>query len=188
MNLFEKIDQWSKLAPDRLAHISGVDQLSYRRLTEDLDNLAAYLAASLPDDQSPVAVMGHKEPEMIITFLAAVKAGHPYIPVDTSLPSQRVKTIIETAGASLSLTAGEVKILLQGLRGKPTQLPERKISSSTPWYILFTSGSTGEPKGVVLSRIRGTPRRRCLWRGMADNGTAWPWPTFFSAQSTRWAS
>ncbi len=107
MNLFEKIDQWSTLAPDRLAHISGVDKLSYQRLIEDSDSLAAYLAASLADDQSPVAVVGYKEPEMIIAFLAAVKAGHPYIPIDTSLPSHRVKIIMETAGASLSLTPAE---------------------------------------------------------------------------------
>ncbi|MGD0003923.1 MAG: D-alanine--poly(phosphoribitol) ligase subunit DltA [Anaerolineaceae bacterium] len=151
MNLFEKIDRWSKLAPDRLAHISGGEKLSYRRLTEDSDSLAAYLAAFLPDDQSPVAVVGHKEPEMIIAFLAAVKAGHPYIPVDTSLPSSRGKIIMETSGASLSLTPAEIKILLQGLRGKPTQLPERKTLSNTAWYILFTSGSTGEPKGVVIT-------------------------------------
>ena len=151
MNLLEKIDRWSKLAPDRLAHISGKEKLSYQRLGEDSDTLAAYLAATLRDDKSPVAVVGHKEPEMIIAFLAAVKASHPYIPIDTSLPAHRVKIIMETAGATLSLTPAEVKILLHELKGSPALLPELIISSDTALYIIFTSGSTGEPKGVVIT-------------------------------------
>jgi D-alanine--poly(phosphoribitol) ligase subunit 1 len=94
MDLIEKIDRWSQLAPDRPAHISGKEKLSYRRLSEDSNILAAYLAETLADDPSPVAVMGHKEPEMLIAFLAAVKSGRAYIPIDTSLPTQRIKIIM----------------------------------------------------------------------------------------------
>jgi D-alanine--poly(phosphoribitol) ligase subunit 1 len=151
MDLLEKIGRWGKLAPDRLAHISGKEKLSYQRLNEDSDTLAAYLAATLADDSLPVAVMGHKEPEMLIAFLAAVKSSHAYIPIDTSLPSQRIKIIMETAGARLSLTPAEIKIRLQELRGKPAVVPDRKISPDMAWYIIFTSGSTGEPKGVVIT-------------------------------------
>ena len=151
MNLIEKIDRWSKLAPDRLAHISGKGKMSYQRLTEDSDILAAYLATTLPDDSSPLAVVGHKEPEMIVAFLAAVKSGHTYIPIDISLPAQRAKIIMETAGASFSLTPTEIAALIQEHRGKPVQLPLREISPDMAWYIIFTSGSTGEPKGVVIT-------------------------------------
>jgi D-alanine--poly(phosphoribitol) ligase subunit 1 len=151
MDLIEKIDRWSQLAPDRPAHISGKEKLSYRRLSEDSNTLAAYLLETLADEPSPVAVMGHKEPEMLIAFLAAVKSGHAYIPIDTSLPAQRVKIILETAGARLSLTPAEIKMRLQEHKGQPVILPARKISPSMPWYIIFTSGSTGEPKGVVIT-------------------------------------
>ena len=151
MDLLEKIDRWSKLAPDRPAHISGKEELSYRRLSEDSNILAAYLEATLADDPSPVAVIGHKEPEMLIAFLAAAKSGHAYIPIDTSLPVQRVKAILETAEAHLSLTPWEITKKLQEHRGQPAVLADRKISPSMPWYIIFTSGSTGEPKGVVIT-------------------------------------
>ncbi len=151
MNLIEKIDRWSELAPDRPAHISGTDQITYRRLVEDSNTLAAYLSSTLADDRSPVAVLGHKEPEMIIAFLAAIKAGHPYIPIESSYPAQRVKVIEETAQAALRLTPEQVKALLKDLKDKPARMPDWKFPPEAAWYILFTSGSTGEPKGVVLT-------------------------------------
>ena len=151
MDLLEKIDRWSQLVPDRPAHISGKEKLSYRRLSEDSNTLAAYLAETLADDPSPVAVVGHKEPEMLIAFLAAAKSGRAYIPIDTSLPSQRVKMIMETAGARLSLTPAEIKRKLQEHTGQLPVVPHRAIPAGRPWYIIFTSGSTGEPKGVVIT-------------------------------------
>jgi D-alanine--poly(phosphoribitol) ligase subunit 1 len=150
LNILERISHWSKITPERPAHVSGEHILTYRALEQNIDTLATYLSSSLPNDHSPVAVIGHKEPEILIAFLASVKSGHPYIPIDISTPQQRIDTIIERSQAAECLTIPRVKELLAEL---PISTPIEPclIKPEDPWYIIFTSGSTGEPKGVVIT-------------------------------------
>lgn len=147
MNLIERIDRWAMVAPNATAHVSGDETLSYAELRTRSDALASYLTEHFGDDRRPVAVLGHREPEMLIAFLGAVKSGRSYVPIDTALPTQRLDKIVATSRAALVLTPGEI-----------TQLTAHEISGATQevtpdacFYILFTSGSTGEPKGVIIT-------------------------------------
>jgi len=150
MNLLERIDHWGRVASERIAHVSGSRSLRYGELLRRSEVLAAHLAGMLPDDRSPVAVVGHKEPEMLIAFLGAVKAGHAYVPIDRAAPAQRVACMVSTAGASLTLTPDRVAALVEQT---PPALPAapQQIGGADPCYIIFTSGSTGEPKGVIIT-------------------------------------
>ena len=125
--------------------------LTYAELTRQSNTLAESLSKQLPDDHSPIAIQGHKEPEMLIAFLGAVKSGHPYIPLDSSLPSQRVETILATAKASMFLTPDKVKELIDQSKENPSNVQIHHPALDDAWYIIFTSGSTGEPKGVVIT-------------------------------------
>jgi D-alanine--poly(phosphoribitol) ligase subunit 1 len=151
MHLMERIDRWSHLAPERVAHVSESQTLTYRELTLRSNALAASLLRSLPAGSGPIAVLGHKEPEMIIAFLGIVKSGHPYIPLDSSLPAQRVASIMETAQASLLLTPEKVKELAGKQGSEQIAIGVQRAAPDDPWYIIFTSGSTGSPKGVVIT-------------------------------------
>jgi D-alanine--poly(phosphoribitol) ligase subunit 1 len=150
MQLIEKIDSWSQTHPQRIAHISGESTLTYQQLTSQSNKLAAHLLAAFPDEKPPIALLGHKEPEMLAGFIGCIKAGHPYIPLDSSLPSQRIEAIVRTAGAAL-LAVDDLKTII-AKTSAPQDFKIHGPAIGAPWYIIFTSGSTGIPKGVTITR------------------------------------
>jgi D-alanine--poly(phosphoribitol) ligase subunit 1 len=135
------------MAPDSTAHISGDRSLTYGELGRRSTTLASYLAERFPDDRSPIAVLGHREPEMLIAFLGAVKSGRPYVPIDTALPQQRIDKIIAISRAGALFSAEEIA----QFSGREIRGNARHVEKNAPFYILFTSGSTGEPKGVIIT-------------------------------------
>lgn len=148
MDLLAQIDHWGEASPNRPAHISDGRTLTFGELRSRSDALAAHLTARLGDNRAPIAVIGHKEPEMLIAFLGAVKSGRPYVPIDLSIPAQRAERIVENSGAALTLTPALVK---ETLAGPTPDVQPNRVSGEDPYYIIFTSGSTGEPKGVVIT-------------------------------------
>jgi D-alanine--poly(phosphoribitol) ligase subunit 1 len=147
VNLLERIDRWATVSPEAIAHVSDDRTLTYGELRARSDALAAHLAERFGDDRAPIAALGHREPEMLIAFLGAVKSGRPYVPLDTAFPQQRIDKIVATAGVALLLTPDDTaKLSASGAKA-----PAGRVQRDDPFYILFTSGSTGEPKGVVVT-------------------------------------
>ncbi|MDQ7096450.1 D-alanine--poly(phosphoribitol) ligase subunit DltA [Desulfosporosinus sp. PR] len=170
--LLRQIDRWAELAPQQIAHQYREQILTYSELKTYSDSLACWLFQTLKyasGKRLPIIVYGHKESEMLVFFLACLKSGHPYIPVDSSIPPERLLKIIEASGATaiLSPTALPEKVKSRDLLwrehlhlaaifdlapGHAGPLPEWQIGTTDVWYIIFTSGSTGEPKGVQITR------------------------------------
>ena len=141
---------------------------TYSTLTwRELDILSGKLAARLCRDcrtNTPVVVYGHKDPLMLVCFLACVKSGRAYCPVDVSVPLNRVEAIIDavkpelvlaveplkTSGGTLVMDRAGILAALEQETG--TAAPERYVSADDVFYIIFTSGSTGTPKGVQITR------------------------------------
>src|SRR5438093_253297 len=107
MNLIERIDRWGKVSPDAIAHVSEDRTLTYGELCRRSDALARYLGERFGNDRAPVAVLGHREPEMLVAFLGVLKSGRPYVPIDTTLPDERVQHILAIAEPALVLTPQE---------------------------------------------------------------------------------
>ncbi|MFN8411485.1 MAG: D-alanine--poly(phosphoribitol) ligase subunit DltA [Anaerolineales bacterium] len=151
MDIIEQIDRWAKVYPDKVAHKSGGQTLTYRELFIQSNKLADYLSRTLPNDNSPIVLSGHKQIEMVIGFIGVIKSGHPYIPLESYLPEKRVQVVVETAEASLVLSVEKIREILDTTPENPAfQRQSRKPDDA--WYIIFTSGSTGTPKGVVITR------------------------------------
>ena len=147
MNLIQRIDHWATAAPEAIAHLSGDKTLTYDELRRRSDGLASYLTKRSSDDRRPIAVLGHREPEMLIAFLGAVKSGRPYVPIDIALPRTRIDQILASSNAALTLTPDQIRQFSTSELGART-IP---VEKNEPFYILFTSGSTGEPKGVIIT-------------------------------------
>jgi D-alanine--poly(phosphoribitol) ligase subunit 1 len=149
MHLLDRIDAWARRQPDRLAFRTTMGQLTYAELIQRSAATAAFIWHRLHGDRSPVVVLGHKEPEMLVAFLGSARAGHPYIPLDSGLPRQRVEQVLTTSRARLILTPEDIRHAV-GLRLPPAP-HEARVQPDDPFYIMFTSGSTGEPKGVTIT-------------------------------------
>ena len=147
MNLIQRIDHWAAAAPGAIAHLSGDRTLTYGELRRSSNVLASYLTQRFGDDRRPIAVLGHREPEMLVAFLGAVKSGRPYIPIDTALPETRTDQIVVSSRAAFVLTPDQIRQYSSGERRSPIM----SVEKNDPFYILFTSGSTGEPKGVIIT-------------------------------------
>ena len=147
MNLIQRIDHWAAATPEAIAHLTGDRTLTYSQLRRFSDGLAFHLTKRLGDDRRPIAVLGHREPEMLIAFLGAVKSGRPYVPIDTGLPQTRIDQILMSSSAALTLTPDEIGRVSTDVPRDSTM----PVAKNEAFYILFTSGSTGEPKGVIIT-------------------------------------
>jgi len=165
MNVLKQIEKWSIEAPDRLAFVWRDEKLTFGQLKQYSDALAAWIVKEYEQDASPIMVYGHMQPEMVVCFLACVKAGHAYIPVDASIPAERVLRIAENSGAKLLLspTTAELEHVPVRVVGRSwlydvfetykeeAPSPVNAVKESDNFYIIYTSGSTGNPKGVQIT-------------------------------------
>src|SRR5262249_15252878 len=142
-----RIDRWAVVSPEAIAHVSDGRTLTYGELRRRSDALAANLAERLGADRAPIAALGHREPEMLIAFLGAVKSGRPYVPRATALPQQRIDKILATSRAALTLPPEDIS----QFSSSNAPATAKRVQRDDPFYILFTSGSTGEPKGVIIT-------------------------------------
>jgi len=143
---FNRIAHWASVAPDRAAHKSEGRVLTYEMLVHQARSLAAALSVMLPDDRSPIAIVGHKQPEMLVGFLGAALARHPYVPIDEATPPARAGRIRERAKVSTTLTTRDIASLAASHAAASWRTPD----PADVCYIMFTSGSTGEPNGVMI--------------------------------------
>ena len=93
MLILDKIRRHVNNTPDALVMISAEQSMTYAELWEKSGRLAAEIEKIQGSDKAPVMVFGHKDPLMLISFIACARSGRAYCPVDFSTPVQRVSDI-----------------------------------------------------------------------------------------------
>lgn len=160
MFLLEKLEHYA--GTDRIALLYQGQAVSYRELNRQAEAFAAYLLDAFGESDAPVLIYGHKELLIPACMFGALKAGRSYVPIDTTFPRERVADILEQAKPCLTVNLTQTSLpaapvldqdaladVLREYDGKFDGVD--RIDDSCTAYTLFTSGTTGRPKGVQIT-------------------------------------
>ncbi len=167
MNVAQLLEQSARDHADRPALIAGDRRWTYRRLDDEASTLAAGFAALGLATGERIGLHLPNSPEFALAYYAAQKIGLVPLSLNVTYKAEEIEYIIADAAASAVVTAGPVASNLPGrdrmpsvrhvidakdlasLRGKPVRA--RALDRETTAAILYTSATTGRPKGVMLS-------------------------------------
>ncbi|MGA0557669.1 amino acid adenylation domain-containing protein [Larkinella sp. VNQ87] len=152
------VEEAARLYAHQIAVFSQTGTLTYATLNERADQLARAILKAAPH-ASIIGVSTTRCPEMVVSVLAILKAGKAYLPLDPTYPAQRLEHLITESGLKVCLSpaadeAHFTELGLSVIRADQTyNLTAQPILSQNPTAcILYTSGSTGQPKGVCLEQ------------------------------------
>jgi amino acid adenylation domain-containing protein/thioester reductase-like protein len=149
--------------PDATAVIAGRTQVSYRELDSSANRLAHYLGEVGARPEAMIGVYLERGVDVIRAILAIMKAGAGYLPLDPSLPPERLSAICSQVRPAAVIAARPdtfpgigTRLLPFGdlaaeLAGRPATPPDVGLHPDNLCYAIYTSGSTGDPKPVAVS-------------------------------------
>lgn len=148
-------------APDRIALVSGCEQITYRQLNLRADSLANILRAKQVGIDDVVGVLCDSTPLYVVAIMAILKSGGAFMPIDKEYPDDRKKYMLADSKAKILLAdhkvsrniSGHCEIVFidknTGEEGPPKN--DTLGTSDDLAYVIYTSGSTGKPKGVMVN-------------------------------------
>lgn len=169
-NLCERFERQARKTPNAIAISDGRQSLSYHELARRSQAIAGWLAREGVGAETVVALLADRGPDLLAAMIAVQRAGAAFLNLDPEQPRARLATILGSSGARVLLTgraqAAMVDALLEPLAARiqvaeleDAIAPEstrpahaaRRASSSLA-YLIYTSGSSGAPKGVMIEQ------------------------------------
>ena len=164
------IERWAQIEPDRCAIKFGDTEISRRALFQRADALAGFLHHRGVRRGDRVALLMDNHPDFFTVFWAVVRSGAVFVPLSPRLAAAERDEIVQRAeprvivtstalAGRLSAGAGQPEVVIMGtadfesgvLAAGRYQGPRLQLALDDPLAILFTSGTTGKPKGVVIT-------------------------------------
>ncbi|MER9134566.1 alpha/beta fold hydrolase [Mesorhizobium sp. M0768] len=164
LTLHEQFRKQAALTPDSPAIVSEAATITYRELDDLSDILSRHLLGHGQSRGSRVGILMDTSPEYAVTLFGILKTGAAYVLLDKALPVAEVKRILEKAGVEIVVTnhlfaaklppawSGIALSLDEGWEvqlGKASPASPQPVDLEAPAAIVFSSGTTGEPKGIV---------------------------------------
>src|SRR5439155_2085228 len=160
--VLERFETQVRRAPAATAVVLEDDGLTYAELDRRATRVARRLRTLGVWREVPVALCMERSPDLVAGLLGVMKAGGAYVPLDPSYPRERLEFVLRDARAPILLTE---KRLLSSLRPEGVRVidvddaagaeraasPDARPEPGNLAYILYTSGSTGQPKGVMVT-------------------------------------
>ncbi|MEW5930904.1 MAG: amino acid adenylation domain-containing protein, partial [Gemmatimonadota bacterium] len=150
--------------PDAPAVVLGDQALTYVELERGANRLAHHLRRLGVGPEVRVGLLVERSTDLLVALLGVLKAGGAYIPLDPVAPPERQRALLADAGAPVLLTQANLAARLEGYPGavvrldedhdivarEPDDAPAAGVHPRNLAYVLYTSGSTGAPKGVLV--------------------------------------
>jgi amino acid adenylation domain-containing protein len=163
--IHKQVELQADRRPDAVAISFSDKVLSYQELDQWANAVAKKLLECGISTGEPVALYAEQSPWLIVGMLGILKAGGAYLPIDPKYPIERQKFILGDAGATLLVMPDhvihtlnvKVSIVMQSLSPEVKRCNITGVNGESLAYIMYTSGSSGKPKGV-LSPHRGISR------------------------------
>lgn len=140
--------------PNRLAFVDSNRSLTYEEAFKETLAKASFLLEKGIYGQ-PIIVKVNRTIDSLISFFAILLSNNYYIPIDEEVPAEKLSKIINLSGAKYYLSFVEDSLNIEKINfAKPTKICEfidfsKQFNAENYSYLMFTSGSTGEPKGVI---------------------------------------
>lgn len=164
INVLEFLENSAQQFPDKVAFADETEQITYSELVRKARRMASGIVCRV-QPRSPVAVLGQKSVQMVAAFFACVYAGCFYVPLNPLHPQERRNSILSQLSSPLILVQQSCRELVKDADGKVLFYEDadreendaalEKIRAghidTDPLYVMFTSGSTGIPKGIAVS-------------------------------------
>ena len=164
VRLDELFERQARCRPDAIALVSDEGGLSYAALNMKADRLAGRLQRTGVEPGDIVGLGVERSLDLVIGLLAILKAGGAYLPLDPGYPAERQKYLIDDTGTSVVVTHSQLKGIYPHevetvyLDQEQTCSDEQsgavsdcRVTGNSVAYVIHTSGSTGHPKGVMVT-------------------------------------
>ncbi len=166
-NVIDKFEDAVSKFSDKVAVKTKELTLSYEALNAKANILSQLIRENVIGASNNVTLLLDHNEEIIVGILAVLKSGKAYVPIDPHFPLERSRKIVNDADSTILLTTNsqlslaykllnsaknELTIInVSDLKEKTVENPTLSINASSPAYVMYTSGSTGVPKGVAQS-------------------------------------
>jgi amino acid adenylation domain-containing protein len=162
--LHELIARQANISPAGTAIVWGEAELSYAELNARANQMARYLVRMGVQKDDLVGVCMRRSPDMVVAMLGIWKANAAYVPLDPQYPEERLRFMLEDANARIVITEEDLMDRVEGTASTVLCLDRNKAqiekesregtgeeTGSHLAYLIYTSGSSGVPKGVMLT-------------------------------------